>query len=111
MKPFLTLLLTALTGIAASCSLFNPTRYITTPSDGQSVRGVQSILVEPPQNFTTDYVDFFINGAYVDRANSSPYKIEWDTRTVPNGTYKITVEIWSVSATMVTDTITVYVDN
>lgn len=96
----------------ASCSLFNTQHYIITPADRQTVRGIQSILVEPPQNYVVDRVDFFIDGVYRSSDNSTPYVYEWNTLDVGNGSRLISVEIYNVSSSeTVTDAITVFVDN
>ncbi len=86
-------------------------RYITTPSDRQTVRGIQTIAVTPPDKFSIDHVDFFIDAILKKTVSQSPYTYEWDTQNYTNGQHQISVNLYSVDGTTLSDAITVYVNN
>jgi hypothetical protein len=96
-----------------SCSEFlNSGGLIATPYNGQTVRGVQTIVVAPPDNTLVDSIYLYINFQLEKTLTVSPYQYEWDTTLLTNGWYKISVEVYDqLGSYPLTDVIQVKVDN
>ena len=109
MKPLLAVL--AATLLFCSCSALDNKRIITTPSDNQTVSGVQTIALTPPDNYPVDYAVFTIDGVKVSQDATSPYTYEWDTHLYSNGAHTISADLYAVDGRDESDKITVYVQN
>lgn len=84
---------------------------ISTPYDNQTVRGVQTILVTPPEDVLVDDVEFYINDDRIYIDTTDPYSAEWDTFDETNGWYIIYVELNGLQGEFVTNAVRVRVDN
>ncbi|OHD55928.1 MAG: hypothetical protein A2Y33_10715 [Spirochaetes bacterium GWF1_51_8] len=100
-------------GALLSCSEFlTPQGVISAPYNGQTVRGIQTILVTPPDTMLVDSVYIYINFQFETLMTTSPYQYEWDTRLLTNGWCYISVEVNDqLGGLPVTDVIQVKVDN
>jgi hypothetical protein len=67
-----------------------PTVSLTSPSSGGTVSGAISLTASASDNVAMDRVEFYVGSTLVGSSNASPYHVDWDTTTVPNGQYTLT---------------------
>ncbi|NPV37791.1 hypothetical protein BREVNS_2156 [Brevinematales bacterium NS] len=95
-----------------SCTATQEERLILSPKDGETLRGVVIISVAPPSTMVVDRVEIRINDSPHAVINApGPYTSEWDTTTVPNGFYKISVSVYDIEGKFQSETIEVQVAN
>jgi hypothetical protein len=88
-----------------------PTVSITSPSNGETVKGVITIRVDAVDDFGITEVELYIDGDQVESDNVPPYSFKFDTRAVPNGAHFIKARAYD-SGNQFTDVeIVVTVDN
>lgn len=66
-----------------------PTVTLTSPADGASIYGTVTLSANAADNAAIGHVDFLVNGQVVGTVEESPYAVNWDSRTVPDGTVTI----------------------
>jgi len=99
-------------GLVISCTTTPGDGLILSPRDGETVRGVVVISVSPPADVVVDRVEFRIKGDLVGVVNApGPYTYEWDTTTVSNGFYTISVSVYDIDGKTQSETIEVQVAN
>lgn len=88
-----------------------PTVQITEPSNGATVSGIVTIQAIAYDNRGVAKVEFYVNNSKLGESYSSPYYCNWDTKTVDNGYYTITVKAYDTSGNIGTTAIIVNVQN
>ena len=91
-----------------------PTLRITAPAENATIKDVVSILASVNDNESTiSQVGFFVEGrddiAYFDR--EAPYTYPLDTKSLPNGQYKIIVVATNINELSTAQTVNVTVNN
>jgi parallel beta-helix repeat protein len=72
-----------------------PSVAITSPANGASVSGTIAIAAAASDNVGVAGVQFLLNGAaFGPKLTAAPFSVQWDTRTVSNGSYQ-----WNAVAT------------
>jgi glucose/arabinose dehydrogenase/PKD repeat protein len=68
-----------------------PSVSVTAPSAGATLSGIATLTATASDNDAVASVQFLVDGVAVGAADTtSPYSVQWDTRTTPNGDYDIT---------------------
>jgi hypothetical protein len=76
-----------------------PTVSLTAPASG-TVSGTLAVSANASDNVAIDHVDFHIDGVYTTTIGTdatSPYSINWNSTTVPNGTHTLTARAYDTS--------------
>jgi hypothetical protein len=96
-----------------SCSEFlSSGGLIATPYDGQTVKGIQTIVISPADDVLVDSIYLYINLQLEKTFTTAPYQYEWDTTLLTNGWCTISVELYDqLGGYPVTDAIQVKVEN
>jgi hypothetical protein len=82
-----------------------PTVSITSPTNGQTVSLMRTITVNASDNIGVDHVDFYRGGTIlIGSSGVAPYSFNWNTTTVPNGTYSLTAKAYDVANNSATST-------
>jgi hypothetical protein len=68
-----------------------PTATVTAPAAGQSVSGVITLRGDATDNVAVTEVVFLVSGNTVHRTVVAPYSVQWDSRTVADGSATITM--------------------
>ncbi|MHA1584621.1 MAG: Ig-like domain-containing protein, partial [Promethearchaeota archaeon] len=88
-----------------------PTVSITAPTDSATVQDTISIQATASDNVGVSKVSYQINGgAWIDDT-TSPYSWSWDSTTVSDGSYTITVRAYDAAGNYADDSVNVNVDN
>lgn len=66
-----------------------PSVYLTAPSPGANATGTIPVSANAYDNAGVAAVDFYANGLVIGSDISSPYSINWNTKTVANGKYTL----------------------
>jgi hypothetical protein len=67
-----------------------PQVAMVAPNDGATVSGVVIVAATAHDDVAVAELEFLLSGAYLATANDSrPYRVEWDTRTVSDGSYTL----------------------
>jgi hypothetical protein len=89
-----------------------PTITITNPISGQSVSQLLEIWATANDDFSVSRVDFLVDGSIVGNAESSPYRLSWNTQTVANGSHSLTARAYdSANNSTLSGTVSVTVSN
>lgn len=90
----------------------NPQVSITSPDGSVPVNGTIPFTADATDDCAVVLVEFFVDGVLVGSDSSTPYGINWDTRTVPNGIHALTaVAHDSSNNTATSPTVNVDVNN
>jgi len=66
-----------------------PSVSITAPANGATVNGTVTVTSAATDNVGVTGVQFQLNGAnYGSKLSAAPYTVQWDTKTVANGSYQ-----------------------
>ncbi|HEX4525868.1 MAG TPA: chitobiase/beta-hexosaminidase C-terminal domain-containing protein [Gaiellaceae bacterium] len=84
---------------------------LTAPLDGSTVSGTSVTLTATVSNGTPDRVDLLVDGNVVGSANTSPYTLNWDSTTVPDGSHTVSAQAITGTTTVNSNTATVTVSN
>jgi hypothetical protein len=75
-----------------------PTTSITSPSAGATVSATTAIQASASDNDAIDYVEFYRGGSTLLGSDSAaPYSFNWDTTSVTDGSYSLTVRAYDIS--------------
>lgn len=66
-----------------------PVVSLTAPSANSTVAGIVPLTATATDNVGIDRVDFLVDGAVVGSSSTQPYTLNWNARSVPNGTHTI----------------------
>lgn len=64
-----------------------PQVSLTTPADGATVNGTIFIGANASDDRLVVYVDFYLDGYFLNRKVAAPYYVNWNTRNVSNGAH------------------------
>ncbi len=68
-----------------------PDVNLTAPADGVTITGTTGISADADDEGSgIAYVEFMIDGVSIENDTTAPYEIEWNSRTVVNGTHTLT---------------------
>lgn len=67
-----------------------PTVSLTSPTDGQRVKGTVTLSASAADAGGVERVEFLVNGAVVATDSTAPYSVAWDSTTVRDDTVAIT---------------------
>ncbi|WPB73030.1 Ig-like domain-containing protein [Archangium violaceum] len=68
-----------------------PSASLTAPAAGSTLKGTVTLPVSAADDFGVARVDFYAGSTLVGSDSSPPFSLAWDTRTMPNGTYALSV--------------------
>ena len=66
-----------------------PTTSLTAPLAGATLTGITTLTANAADDTAVARVDFLANGVVVGSSNVAPYSFNWDTSTVPSGSYSL----------------------
>ncbi len=69
-----------------------PTVSITSPADGDIIRGITTLTADAADDVGILFVRFLANGVFIGAAAAPPYSVDWDTGTAANGAHVVTAE-------------------
>lgn len=88
-----------------------PTISITSPSNGATISGTNTIQTSASDNVGVTEVRFYIDGSYVGVDSSSPFSYSWDTTSSSDGAHSIEAVAYDAAGNTGNDDISVTVDN
>lgn len=88
-----------------------PTVSIVSPQDGSRVSRFVDIVVSAYDESGISKVEFYINGRLVATDTSEPYSYRWNSRSVRDGWYTITVKAYDKYGNAAEASVKVYVSN
>jgi hypothetical protein len=75
----------------------SPIVSITTPASNIKVKGIVTINVNASDNIGVSRVDIYNGTTLLYAGNATPYSLNWNTTTVPDGAYVLTAKAYDVS--------------
>lgn len=88
-----------------------PSVSITYPTNNAVVGGALTIKTNINDTYGVDKVEFYLNDVLLGTIVTSPYQIDWDTRTYTEGNYTIKVKAYDKAGNTNEVSISVRVDN
>lgn len=88
-----------------------PTLKINEPNNATTVSGKLSVKATATDNAAVSKVEFYVQDVLKQSDTTTPYEYEWDTKTVKDGTYVITVKAYDAAGNVSYDTRSVTVKN
>lgn len=83
-----------------------PDTSITSPADASTISDITSITANATDNDAIDYVEFYRDGStLLGTDNSAPYSYNWDTSTVSDGPFALTVRAYDLSGNVETSAV------
>ncbi len=77
--------------VAFACHDPWPPIGIDSPGGGVVLMGTTEVKATLGKDVKFESVEFFANGKSIGKDDEAPYSIKWDTTTVANGKYELTV--------------------
>jgi hypothetical protein len=71
-----------------------PSVVVTSPVNGSTVNGITTITASASDNIGVSKVEFYKNDVLISATNIVPYKFNWDTASVTNGTYTLSAKAY-----------------
>jgi chitodextrinase len=71
-----------------------PTTSVTSPTDGSSLTGTQSITASAADNVGVTKVEWYLDGTLQTSDTTSPYSFSWNTATATNGSHQLTTKAY-----------------
>jgi hypothetical protein len=87
-----------------------PAVTIISPANGATVSGSLQISATASDNKGVTKVEFYYGSKLIGTDIASPYSVQWDPKSVPNGTYSITVKAYDTSGNSASSSISVKVN-
>lgn len=84
---------------------------ITAPLEGSTNTWIVTLAADVSNTGVLTRVKFYIDDVYLDKDESWPFALDWDTRTVSNGTHEIRAKASDGDQVETSQTIDVVVDN
>ena len=89
-----------------------PTCSLTAPVAGATLSNAVTLSATASDNQGVSRVEFYVDGAKVGTATSAPYSLNWDSKTVANGTHSVNAKAFDAAGNVGTSaTISVTVNN
>ena len=88
-----------------------PVVSISSPSNGVTIAGTINVAVSASDNVGVKSVSLAVNGTNVSSNSTSPFTNSWNSGTVANGTYTLTVTASDAAGNKATSSIQVSVNN
>ncbi len=88
-----------------------PVISINSPDNGAIVASTVQIFASVSDNVGINNVEFFINNNIIATDDSSPYATNWDSNSVPDGSYPLKVKAYDSTGNSATKIITIIVSN
>ncbi|WP_224957108.1 Ig-like domain-containing protein [Geomonas subterranea] len=88
-----------------------PAVAITSPSNNATVSGTVTVSANASDNVGVTKVNFYRSGVLIATSTSAPYRFNWNTKTVPNGSYSLTATAYDAAGNTQSSQIAVNVKN
>jgi hypothetical protein len=88
-----------------------PSVSLTTPEEGDTVAGLQTIAATASDDSAVAAVSFLVDGGLLGVVTEAPYEVSWDTTAVGNGPHTVTATAADTSGNETSATVNVTVDN
>jgi len=88
-----------------------PTVSLTSPSNNATLSGTVNIAANASDNTGIREVEFYANSTKLGTDTSSPYSLQWDTKTVANGAVTIIAKAYDTAGNSNVDNISATVQN
>lgn len=82
-----------------------PSVKLLTPAKNEFLSGTAVVTADAHDNFGVSRVEFYASEQLIGADTSLPYRLDWDTRQVPNGTYTIIAKAYDYSTNSQTDSV------
>jgi len=103
------------TGTGENCMVSadttKPALNITAPGNATTVKGTVSVKATATDTSGVSRVEFYVQNVLKQTDTTSPYEYKWDTKTVKDGTYVLTVKAYDAAGNVTNDTRSVTVKN
>lgn len=87
------------------CAILLTGTYAAAQSGSVSVQGTIPVTANATDNVGVVGVQFYLDGSPLGQEDlAAPYSVNWDTTTVPNGTYTLTAEARDAAGNVGTST-------
>ncbi len=83
--------------IAAGLDAEPPTVTLTTPGEGETLKGTVTLSATAADNFAVTRVEFYNGATLLGTDTAAPYSFSWDTRTVANGAQLLSVKAYDAA--------------
>jgi hypothetical protein len=83
---------------------------IISPANGATVSGSLQISATASDNKGVTKVEFYYGSTLIGIDTASPYNVQWDPKSVPNGTYLLTAKAYDTSGNSASSTTSVKVN-
>jgi hypothetical protein len=93
------------------CDLLAPIVTLLSPSSGATVRGEVEVLVMAKDDVGVTRVELYVDGRRVDTDKHEPYRFEWDSTEVPDGSHELLVKAYDEAGNVGQASATVVVAN
>ncbi len=84
---------------------------IVTPAEGATVQGLVTIEATATDDKGVAAIDVYVDDVLLGSAASAPWRVSWDTTTVPNGAHAVRAEARDTAGATASASITVVVAN
>ncbi|MBT8445253.1 MAG: serine hydrolase, partial [Gammaproteobacteria bacterium] len=89
----------------------SPTVNLVAPREGGWVSGTIAITATASDDVGVTEVEVLANGSEIGTDSAPPYRVEWSTRQITNGTYTVTAVARDAAGNEATQSVNVTVDN
>lgn len=99
------------TNLAVGIDRSAPAVLITSPVEGENLRGVVTIEADVSDTFGVQYVQFLVNDRDIGWDAEAPYAVDWDTTLGSSGSQRLRVTAWDYATHTGSHELSVTVDN
>ncbi|MFY0562858.1 Ig-like domain-containing protein [Archangium lansingense] len=93
------------------CDLLAPLVTLVSPGSGATVRGEVDIRVTAKDDVGVTRVELYVDGRRVDTDKHAPYRFEWDSTEVPDGSHELLIKAYDEAGNVGQASATVIVAN
>ena len=101
----------SMAGAGGTIDTMPPTIGFMYPNNGMDVSGAFTVQISASDNTGVNAVNFSVDGTSVGSTAVSPYKFEWDSTLVANGSHSFSARATDLSGNVSTASITINVQN